>query len=110
MVRFRYGRSKPQNSQQWALTDFGLECTEEAIEYEIPKAHIGEILKAGDRFYYTWPTQLAEKTWVDIEAFLASFRTALVQYSQTAPVDHDGHVLSDSVHLARKTNAALWSD
>lgn len=66
--------AEPLANHQWAVTDVGIECL--AMQYFIAKELLTE-LRDATKGIAMWPVQLAEKSWVDIEAFLPVFESAL---------------------------------
>lgn len=82
-TRVRLITERPQNGKsngeplvnhQWAVTDTGIECR--TMQYVIAKELLAE-LRDAVKGIAMWPVQLAEKSWVDIEAFLPIFESAL---------------------------------
>lgn len=65
---------KPASDRQWAVTDVGLQCANPY--YPISKSQLSE-LRERDTGVAMWPLQMAEKSWVDIEDFIAAFEEAL---------------------------------
>jgi hypothetical protein len=66
-------------NSQWAVTDWGLEAARPGApsEYLIPAHRLLERGGIGNGGFYDWPLHLAEKTWVDINAFNEAFVEAL---------------------------------
>jgi hypothetical protein len=64
-------------NHQWEVTQFGIESVRPAPEYPILKSRLTETTERGRATYYDWPIHLADKSWVDIEAFLEAFADAL---------------------------------
>ena len=64
---------------QWAVTDWGLEAVRPGApcEYLISAHRLLERSGIGNGEFYDWPLHLAEKTWVDIDAFNEAFVEAL---------------------------------
>jgi hypothetical protein len=85
-------------NRQWAVTDYGVESLKSAPYYHFDK---GRILETGNRGgeMYDWPLQMAEKTWVDIEAFIEIFQKAIDLHGYAEKVDKD--MLSRSLEKAR---------
>jgi hypothetical protein len=52
---------------QWSLTESTLRCNE--YEYEFELSRLLETRGSGDDLEYDWPLHMAEKEWVDINAF-----------------------------------------
>jgi hypothetical protein len=74
-----------------------MESVEPAPTYELSAERLLEANRAG---LYDWPVHMAEKTWVDIEAFLKVFIEALKLHADK----FDGAV--DRVKLAASTDKA----
>jgi len=87
----------PRN-RQWAVTPVGLTCLEH--EYVIPGAQLAET--KGESRLAMWPLHMAEKSWVDIEAFLVAFSEALVTHT---PVGWETLDLELSFQKAREMAA-----
>lgn len=64
-------------NEQWRVTDRNLESIDPQSEYVIPLTEILKIRDTGSAKFYDWPLQMSEKSWVDIEAFIAAFMFAL---------------------------------
>ncbi len=64
---------------QWAVTEWGLEAARPGApcEYFIPAHRLLERGGIGHGELYDWPLHLAEKTWVDMDAFNEAFVEAL---------------------------------
>lgn len=84
--------------RQWSVTPDGLVCHQP--EYFIPKAQLAE--RRGGGSLAMWPLQVAEKAWVDLEAFLAAFSEALMVHSPHGWRDLD---LEESFQRARVIGA-----
>ena len=61
-------------NKQWAVIDDGM-ISLEPYEYHIPKLDLASVLNGSREA--RWAFQLAEKNWIDIEAFLEAFAKAL---------------------------------
>lgn len=83
-------------NQQWRVTDTTLESIDPRSKYVIPLAEILGIRETGRERFYKWPLQVAEKSWVDIEAFIAAFRFAV----QGTPVDQV--ILEETITKSRQ--------
>jgi hypothetical protein len=74
-------------NHQWLVTDYGVESVRPATPYY----HFNKerLLETGNRGgeMYGWPVHLAEKTWVDIEAFIEVFQKALDLLGYAPQVD-----------------------
>ncbi len=71
---------------QWAVTDYGLEAIGGATSptirgetptYEFSTKRLAETTERRDETFYDWPVHMAEKTWVDVEAFNKAFEQAI---------------------------------
>lgn len=65
-------------NRQWAVTDWGMTSIKPGApyEYEIAAGRLLEIGNHGEMIY-NWFPQLAEKTWIDYDAFVEAFKQAL---------------------------------
>lgn len=72
---------------QWAVTDYGLEAEPPNAPYEISKRSLTLESHRGDETFYNWPVHVAEKSWVDINAFNEAFDKALKE--------HKGHYVPE---------------
>lgn len=73
--------SKVFENSQWRVTPTTLESTDPRV---IP---LGELLKlrgTDAEALYDWPLQTAEKSWVDVEAFIEAFTFAVDRNSVPA--------------------------
>jgi hypothetical protein len=61
-------------NRQWAVTDYGIENIRGPYHYYIPKSDLKMRMGSPDR---TWVDHMAEKNWVDVEAFQDAFQRAL---------------------------------
>ncbi len=96
--------SKRQNSatnRQWAVTDYGMATVSPAPEYHLEAKRLLETGSAGREEMYHWPVHLAEKTWVDIEAFVQAFARAIEIHKRKYNGDVDPKMLSTSLGEAR---------
>lgn len=89
-------------NHQWSVTDYGVEAVKPAPYYHFDKSRLLETGNRGDESYYDWPLQLAEKTWVDIEAFLEAFVKALELHAGSFLGKVDEEKLSKSLARALK--------
>jgi hypothetical protein len=87
-------------NHQWSVTDYGVESVRPAAPYY----HFNKerLLETGNLAgeMYDWPVHMAEKTWVDIEAFIEAFEKALDLHGYRAKVDQA--MLTKSLARARK--------
>jgi hypothetical protein len=61
-------------NHQWRVTAFGMESIEPAPTYELSAERF---LESNRGELYDWPVHMAEKSWIDIEAFIEAFTMAL---------------------------------
>jgi hypothetical protein len=61
-------------NHQWRVTAYGVESLEPGITYELPAERF---LESSRGAVYDWPVHMAEKNWIDIEAFIEAFTKAL---------------------------------
>lgn len=85
-------------NHQWAVTRVGLEVKKPEPEYVIYAERLTETTERGGDIYYDWPVHMAEKTWVNIEAFIEAFQKALKEHNAT----FDSKMLAASIEVARK--------
>ena len=76
----------------------GLETVKPALRYEIKASRLTETTERADETFYDWPLQMAEKQWVNMDAFAEAFTKALeLHHSQEA----DRVMLMESLAEAR---------
>jgi hypothetical protein len=92
-------------NHQWAVTDFGIEAVEPLPTYEIEAERLGETTERAGVPLYDWPVHMAEKIWVDIEAFIEAFEVALRKHAGTYGDPLDQSMLDDSYAFARREAA-----
>jgi len=87
---------------QWQVTDYGMESVRKnAPYYHFNAERLLEMEGAGTGKLYDWPLHMAEKTWVDIEAFIDAFKQAVrIHASKLGKVD--SAVLERSFAKARQ--------
>jgi hypothetical protein len=68
-------------NHQWQVTDYGMESAKPAPTYHFEGRRLLETQGAGMGEMYDWPVHMAEKTWVDVEAFIEAFTQALKLHS-----------------------------
>ncbi len=100
--------AKFQN-HQWAATDYGLESTKPGApyEYNIEASRLLEMKGAGRGELYDWPYHMAEKTWVDIEAFIEAFTKALELHEGRYEGSVDSAILGASIDAARSRSKQI---
>ena len=92
-------------NHQWSVTDYGVESVRpEAPYYHFEKRRILETENRGDELY-DWPIHMAEKTWVDIEAFIEVFLKAIELHAGSFKGKVDEAMLQKSIERARREAA-----
>jgi hypothetical protein len=93
-------------NHQWSVTDYGVEAVRPAAPYyHFDKSRLLETTDLGFGEIYDWPVHMAEKTWVDIEAFIEVFVKALELHAQSYRGTVDQTILSKSLAYARREAA-----
>jgi hypothetical protein len=89
---------------QWVVNEYGLQSKKPGApyEYNIPAERLLERAGAGRGDVYDWPLQLAEKTWVDIDAFIEAYQKALDAHAGRYKGSVDPKLLSQSLGEARQ--------
>lgn len=69
-------------NDQWAVTDWGLKSIKPGApyEYEIAAKRLLETGNDGTSTY-DWPVHMAEKSWINMDAFEEAFRQAIVVHT-----------------------------
>jgi hypothetical protein len=85
-------------NRQWRVTDYGIESVHPpAPDYFVEKSRLSEL---------DWPEHMAEKTWVDIEAFIEAYEKALElhkgQYSGTITPEKLTASIKEARRVARE--------
>ncbi len=94
-------------NHQWRITRDGVEkITDGADNYLIEAERLLMTGGIGGHEFYDWPLHMAQKDWVDLDAFEAIFRYALVVHAGTYPGVVDQAKLSASFDEARRISAA----
>lgn len=65
-----------QNAQRRVTTRY-VESIPPAPEYWFDVSRLAETTERGGVEYYDWPVHMAEKTWVDLDAFIEAFQTGI---------------------------------
>jgi hypothetical protein len=86
-------------NHQWAVTDYGIECVNHT--YPIEARRLLTRRGVGQGKFYDWPLHMAQKSWVDIEAFIEVFRTALELHAGKYKGKVDTDMLLASISEAR---------
>ncbi|HLZ01824.1 MAG TPA: hypothetical protein VKR55_06690 [Bradyrhizobium sp.] len=89
-------------NHQWAVTDYGVEVVKPTSYYHFDKTRLLESTDYGSGELYDWPVHMAEKTWVDIEAFIEVFLKALELHAGSYRGNVDKEMLTKSLARARK--------
>ncbi|MFB0493630.1 hypothetical protein ABIE45_006286 [Methylobacterium sp. OAE515] len=89
-------------NRQWRVDEDGVESVDPAPEYWFEAKRLSETTARSGETFYDWPLQMADKTWIDIEAFIEAFTKALELHAgkYAPPVDED--MLARSVERARR--------
>lgn len=91
------------SNNQWSVTDYGVESVRPAAPYyHFDKSRLLESTDHGFGEMYDWPVHMAEKIWVDIEAFIEVFVKALEMHAGSYRGKVDETMLSKSLARARK--------
>ena len=99
---------------QWAITDQALEAAGgttsdriagETSPYTIHLDRLLEISERGGVAYYDWPAHMAEKTWVDVDAFNEAFVQAIRYQFGNELTGVDRAMLDASLELGRRIGA-----
>ena len=88
-------------NSQWVVTDYGVDTVEGQPEYPFEAKRLVDLGRAGQGDLYTWPVHLAEKSWVDIEAFVEVFIKAIEIHKGKYTGEVDPKVLGASIEEAR---------
>jgi hypothetical protein len=92
-------------NHQWSVTDYGVEAVRPAAPYyHFDKTRLLEAGNSGGELY-DWPAHMAEKTWVDIEAFIEAFVKALELHAGKYGGTVDEAMLKKSIERARREAA-----
>ncbi len=88
---------------QWIVDEDGVTTAEDAeSEYWFEADRLLETTTRGGTTYYDWPVHMAEKTWVDIEAFIEAFEKALELLEGKYKWPVDTAMLTASLGVARR--------
>lgn len=90
---------------QWMVTEGGISCLEH--HYDIAKSQLTELRGTSGSGIAMWPLQMAEKSWVDVESFIAAFENALIVHR---PIGVEKLDLPASFAMARETAARRKSN
>lgn len=89
------------SNQQWDVTDYGIETRQGSPIYEIAKSRLTETRDGIRGREYNWPPHMAEKEWVNIEAFIEAFTQALILHAGAYTPKADLECLKASADGAR---------
>lgn len=92
-------------NRQWAVTSYGVESVPPESKYHFEASRLTEMRGDGADAIYDWPVHMAEKTWVDIEAFIDAFKKALELHAGKYAPPVDSSLLAKSLAAARKEAA-----
>ena len=94
------------NENGWKVTENSLESTR-PYEYVIEAKRLTEMDQTSG--LYSWPRQLAEKTWIDYEEFAAAYRAALSAHAAKHKLNVDQDLLERSIARGREIAAKVAS-
>ena len=97
-----YEREIILQNHQWAVDSDGVTTVGDNVKYEFSAHQLSETRKGIKCVYYKWPLQLAEKTWIDIEAFIEMFERALTIHAGKYKPPFDRAMFERTVALARE--------
>lgn len=89
---------------QWAVIDYGMTTVRPGAPYEY-NIDAPRLLTRSNGYpggIYDWPYHMAEKTWIDIEAFIAAYQKAIDHHH---PGEADAELLEQTYAMARKRAA-----
>lgn len=91
-------------NDQWKVTEYGLESVKPGAPYEyyIEASRLLERGGAGNGTLYDWPVHMAEKTWIDLDAFIEAFKQGLEIHKKKYKGDVDPALLEESIEAAYK--------
>jgi hypothetical protein len=89
-------------NHQWAVTEDGVKSIKPAPIYPIEAHRLLERRGVGEGKFYDWPLHMARKNWVDIEAFIEAFSTALQLHAGKYKGKVDPDMLQASIFEARR--------
>ena len=89
---------------QWAVRSWGLQSVKPGApyEYNIAASRLLEKMGAGGGELYDWPYHMAEKNWVNIDAFIEAFGKALEEHKGKYNADVDTELLKLTYQKARE--------
>jgi hypothetical protein len=90
-----------QNSQ-WVVDDKFIAPIEDDIDYHVPRERVFEVTTFhSSEPLYDWLPHMAEKRWVNIDAFIDAFQYALQLEAKKTGKAIDAEMLSRSIAKAR---------
>jgi hypothetical protein len=93
-------------NHQWAVTKYGVETIKPEAPYYFEAKRLADLTDYGQGPLYNWPIHMAEKGWVDIEAFIEAFVKALELHAKKYKPPVDNELLARSLAEARR--ATRW--
>ncbi len=87
-------------NHQWQVTRDGIESID-SDPYYVDIERLIDMRKHGNGFIYDLPSHMAEKQWVDLEAFIEAWLEAISTHARRLSVPFDEKLLADSLHNAR---------
>ena len=95
-------------NHQWIATKDGLKKRTSGIDfYSIEADQLLATGGVGRNKFYDWPLHMAQKSWVDIDAFEEGFRAAIGHHSGKFGCSPDRTRLDDSFKAARCLRAKI---
>jgi hypothetical protein len=89
-------------NHQWKVTELGIESLSPDFDYEVEAERLLEVAERNGETLYDLPVHMAEKCWVDIEAFIAAFEKALAIHASRYKPELDEEMLAASFRAARR--------
>ena len=90
-------------NRQWKVTNYGIENVRGAPEYFFSADRLLEMEDRGPGMLYDWPLHMAEKVWVDIDAFCEAFVHALKIHRRRYKGKVDLVILEKSLRKAKES-------
>lgn len=81
----------------WKVTSVGLEHS--APDYVIEGCRLGETRLVNKRVLAAWPLQVAEKSWCNVDDFIAQFEIAIEKFK---PIGWETIDLNETFRVARQ--------
>jgi len=88
-------------NKQWAVSNSGLETIKPAVRYEIKASRLTETTERADETFYAWPLRMAEKQWINMDAFAEAFSQALELHKGRYTPEYNRVMLRASLAEAR---------